>query len=203
MNASNKMPSDIKQIVSEVAFQSQSSKKKQEEFCQIVIFELDKEEYAALITDIQEIIKIPEITPIPNAPLFISGILNLRGKIVVVIDLEKRFSLAREQKIKPEHIIIVETGDNIFGIIVDKVSEVLKVPLSTIQPAPSLVSSKIKADYLKGVVAIGGTTGEIAVKAVGIKNNQETRILILLDLKKMLEEKELLQFGETIQKALE
>lgn len=137
---------------------------------QLVVFTLDEEEYAVPIADIQEIIKVPEVTPIPNAPQFIKGILNLRGKIVVVIDLEKRFGLVREKIEELKHIIITEVGETNFGVMVNEVVEVLSVPSSVVQPTPKLVSSKIHADYLKGVVVLKETEHEKEVKEV-----EETR----------------------------
>lgn len=171
----------------------------------MVVFELDREEYAVRITDLQEIIKIPEITPIPNAPEFIRGILNLRGKIIVVIDLEKRFHLVREEKILSKHVIIVEVNESTFGVIVDQVIEVLRVPMSAIQPTPALVSSKIHADYLKGVVVLGDkdSSKELTAKKTGEQVQESgTRLLILLDLPKMLQDTELLQIGKKVQEVI-
>lgn len=180
----------------------------------MVVFELDKEEYAVRITDLQEIIKIPEITPIPNAPEFIRGILNLRGKIIVVIDLEKRFHLVREEKILSKHIIIAEVNESTFGVIVDQVIEVLRVPITAIQPTPALVSSKIHADYLKGVVVLGDNDSSkelTAKKCRALLDKQKTgeqlkesgaRLLILLDLPKMLQDKELLQIEKKVQEVI-
>ncbi|MDA2921769.1 chemotaxis protein CheW [Patescibacteria group bacterium AH-259-L07] len=213
------MADDIKKVVAKVAQQSAAVEKKPEELMQLVVFELDKEEYAVPIIDLREIIKIPEITPIPNAPEFIRGILNLRGKIVVVVDLEKRFHLVRENKIASQHIVITEVGENIFGIIVDEVAEVLRVPVTSIQPAPALVSSKIHHEYLKGVVVLDAKepTRELSeeecrellaahqTKKPSGKSPKDkptgqarTRLLILLDLSKMLQEKELLELGSQV-----
>ena len=117
-------------------------------------FELDREEYASSIGDLRGIIKIRDIVPIPGAPLYIAGILNVRGQIVVVVDLEKRFSLHRDTQAHPQHIIIVEVEGNVFGIIVDEVTGVLRVPVSSIKPTPALVTSKIHADYLNVVIVL-------------------------------------------------
>jgi len=205
---------------------------------QLVVFTLDNEEYAVPITDLQEIIKVPEVTPIPNAPAFIKGILNLRGKIVVVIDLERRFKLIRDKVVELKHIIITEVNDTSFGIVVDEVMEVLTVPSSTIQLTPTLVSTKIHTDYLKGVVVIKNTkkaeeekkvekakpaeiknlvspakivsdaeTVEVNMmeekpKQPEVNNKQtveqsDSRLLILIDLSKILQEKELIEASET------
>lgn len=199
----------IKDIVESVVSEAELERKKIEEFVQLVAFELDDEEYAVPITDLVEIIKITDITPIPNSPEFIRGIFNLRGKIVVVVDLEKRFSLLRENKIKPEHIIISKVDENTFGVIVDKVREILKVPVSAIQKAPALVSAKIHSDFIDGVVVLEpdkkGEDDSLdkEEKAIRVKKEKEARLLILIDLPKMLAEKELLELGETTRKIIE
>jgi purine-binding chemotaxis protein CheW len=205
---------------------------------QIVTFELDKEEYASIITDLREVINIPEIVTIPGGPDFIAGILNLRGQIVVVIDLEKRFNLVKDNQVKPRHIIIAEVGDNIFGIIVDEVTGVLRVPEASIKPTPPLVTSKIKADYLKGVVVLEEqeeesneetknnseensktnltvkptvqlSTEKIQIEAKPKKETKPkdvvkhgSRLIILLDIPKMLAEQELMEFGSFIKQSV-
>ncbi len=208
---------DLKEVIFKVAGNGQTKEKKPEELVQLVVFELDDEEYAVQITDLREIIRIPEITPIPNTPEFIRGILNLRGKIVVAVDLEKRFHLVRENKKAPRHIIIAEVNENIFGVIVDEVAEILRVSVASVQKTPALVSSKIHADYLKGVVVLDVEDGtetlteekckEILEKraAAGLQGGaaaeKKSRLLILLDLPKMLQEKELLEIGAEVGKA--
>jgi len=165
----------------------------------LVVFELDKEEYAVEITELQEIINIPEITPVPNAPKFIKGILNLRGKISVVVDLEKRFDLVREFENKEEgNVIITEVEGNNFGVIVDKVSEIITVQTANIQPTPALISTKIHVDYLKGVVVIDDKEAKNKEKTEA----DNSRLLILLDLKRMLKEEELLKFGKVIKEII-
>lgn len=173
---------DLKDVIATVAKDSQDKEKKAEETVQIVVFVLDKEEYGIDINALREIIKTPAITPVPGVPSFVSGILNLRGKIVVVIDLEKRFNLTRDGEVLQKHIVITEQGENNFGILVDQVFEVLRIPVSQIQAAPTMVSSKIHADYLKGVAVLG------------------ERLILLLDLPKLLSENELLKLGEEINK---
>ncbi len=189
---------DLKKIITEVAGADQSEKEKVEEYIQMMVFELDGEEYAVPLTELQTVILIPEITPIPNSPKFIRGILNLRGKIVVVIDLEKRFDLVRENKIKPKHIIVVAENDNQYGVIVDEVKEVMQVPKSSIRPTPELVSTKIHADYLEGVIVLDDEDKKKDKEKE--EGKEHARLLIYLNLEKLLQEKELLQIGETIKK---
>jgi len=188
---------DFNSVISQATSQ-RGKEQKAEELVQLVVFDLDNEEYAAPIEDLREIIRIPEIAPVPNAPEFIRGILNLRGTIVVVIDLEKRFHLTREGATPASHIIITQVKDGTFGLIVDKVSEVLRVPVSKIQPTPSLVSSKIHADYLKGV-AVLEEEGDKCKE--GEEKNNKTRLIIILDLPKMLAEEELLRVGSMVGEA--
>lgn len=152
------------------------------ELVQMVIFALDKEEYAVEISEVREILRMPEITPMPNAPGFIEGIINVRGKIVVVIDLEKRFNLDRESEKKSLNVVLAEIGENTFGAVVDEVTEVLRVPKDNIESAPAIISEKIHADYVKGIVVLEG------------------RLIILLDLLKVFEEKGLVDLGELVQR---
>ena len=149
---------------------------------QLVVFELDKEEYAVNISEIREVMKMMDITPIPNSPEFIEGIINIRGKIAVVIDLEKRFNLVREHKSAGKHIVVSEMGESAFGMVVDEVTEVLRIPTENIEAAPAIISEKIQASYVKGVAIL------------------DKRLLILLDLKKVLEEKELAELGKIVNK---
>ncbi|MBU1118392.1 chemotaxis protein CheW [Patescibacteria group bacterium] len=155
---------------------------------QLVVFELDSEEYAVEITDIREIVRIPEITPVPDAPAFIKGIFNLRGQIVVVLDLEKKFGLKREHTKLFEHVVILESGKSVYGVLVDTVLEVLRVSKKSIKNTPDLVTTKIHTDFIKGIVVIDK------------KKKKESRIIVLLDLLKVLNEKELLKVEKSVAK---
>lgn len=209
-----------KEVIAKVAKKEARPETKIVPTKQLVTFELDKEEYASIITDLREIIKIPEITPIPGAPEFIRGILNLRGQIVMVIDLEKRFHLKREYPAEPKHIIITEVEDSVFGITVDEVTGVLRVPDASIKPTAALITSKIHADYLKGVVileqenpagkqASNGASNKTIKQRSNKKQEQESektelasRLILLLDIPKMLAEKELLEFGNAVKETI-
>lgn len=181
------MSDELRQIVSEVAGREAPSPEKRESFIQLVVFQLDDEEYGVPITDLQEVVKTPEITPIPNAPEFIKGILNLRGRIVVAIDLEKRFGLVREKEVAPSHIVIAGFNGSLFGVLVDRVSEVLRIRSDSINPPPPVISSKINADYISGVAVIPVSS-----------SGGDSRLLVIVDLKKMLQEKELLKVDESM-----
>lgn len=195
------MPTTLEQIVQSVkdAAKDKNEKKSVGELVQFVVFELDREEYALLITDVQEIIELPEITPVPNAPDFVKGIINLRGKIVVIIDLEKKFNLKREKETPAKHIIIAEFEGMAFGIMVDFVKEVVRVPLAAVQETPALVSSKIHADYLRGVVPLARTGESLAgTEAQSGVAKEGSRLLILLDLPKMMQSQEIAALGSKI-----
>lgn len=191
-------PSDAKEVITQVAKQRRGAEEKMVETKQVITFELDKEEYAAPILDLREILRIPEIIAVPGTPPFVKGIFNLRGQIVVVIDLEKRFALKREHPMEPRDIIIVEVGSTIFGVVVDEVTGVLRAPVPSIKPTPPLVASKIHADYLNGVIVLEevlGTGTDTEKKRV--------RTLLLLDLPKMLSEEEFLGFGNSVSQTVE
>jgi len=119
---------------------------------QLVVFELENETYAIEIHQVREIIKMVDVTPIPVAPSFIRGMINLRGEIVIVTDLKGKFNLKKERS--GMFIVIVEVDDNTFGIIVDDVSKILRVPKEEIKKAPSIITKRIHADYIKGVVIL-------------------------------------------------
>lgn len=144
-----------------------------DDLLQLVIFQLGGEEFGVEIMQVQEIIRMPDITRIPQSPDYVEGVINLRGKIIVVINLDMRFDLHSKERDDNSRIVIVEIGDNVVGMVVDSVSEVLRLSTSNVEPAPEIISAKIKADYLKGV-------GKL-----------DDRLLILLDLERVLSDDEL------------
>ncbi len=146
---------------------------------QIVVFTLGNEEYGVGILDVREIVKTGTITMIPNAPDFLKGVINLRSKIVGVIDLEKRFLLKREdEEYTGKHIVIAEIGDGTFGLLVDEVTDVLRLPKEDVKLPPEMITKKIGIDYVKGI----GTQGD--------------KLIILLDLARVLSEKELIELAK-------
>lgn len=138
---------------------------------QLVTFKIENEEFGVDILTVQEINRMMNITRIPNAPDFVEGVINLRGKIVPVVDLRKRLSFPRKEYDKNTRIIVVELDGITLGFIVDSVSEVLRLPQSVVEPPPSIVSG-VESDYVEGV-------GKL-----------DQRLLILLDLKKIFLENE-------------
>lgn len=149
-----------------------------EENLRLVIFELSGEEFGVDIMQVSEVIPVPRITRIPQAPECIKGLINLRGKILVVIDLNKRLGFPSKETDTLSRIIIVEVKDTVMGMLVNSVKEVMRLSLSSIQPPPEMIKSKINAEYLTGVGKAGN------------------RLLILLNLAKVLGEEEIEELSE-------
>lgn len=118
---------------------------------QLVTFDLLGEEFGLPILDVREIIRMTSVTPVPHAPSFVEGVINLRGQILPVVDLRKRFNLEAKDMDESTRIVVVEINSNLLGLIVDGVSEVLRLPADTIAPPPTIVSSGIGAEYIKGI----------------------------------------------------
>ncbi len=118
---------------------------------QLVVFKLNEEEYGLNINNVKEIIRLANITPVPQAPEFVLGVLNIRGKILPVIDLKKRF-LMEETEITPSvRIIIVEVKDLKVGLKVDSASEVISIDKDCIDLPPDFLKTKIDIDFINGV----------------------------------------------------
>ncbi|OPY24151.1 MAG: purine-binding chemotaxis protein [Methanomethylovorans sp. PtaU1.Bin073] len=158
---------------------TQTVKKADSDLLQLVIFQLGGEEFGVDIMAVQEIIKMPEITAIPQAPEYVAGVINLRGKIIVVVSLGKKFDIQSCDKNEEYKVIVVELENQVIGMMVDSVSEVLRIPSSSVDPAPDIIKSGVSSNYIQGV-------GKL-----------DDRLLILLDLRNVLsdyETEELTQF---------
>ncbi len=138
---------------------------------QLVSFVIENEEFGVDILKVQEIIRTVEITRVPKSPDFVEGVINLRGKIVPVIDLRKRFGIEKKEQDNETRIIVVELPDKVVGFLVDRVKEVIRVEKSVIEPPPELTTN-VSANYITGVAKL------------------EDRLLILLDLDKVLSSEE-------------
>jgi purine-binding chemotaxis protein CheW len=138
-----------------------------EEILQLVTFHVDEEEFGVGILEVREINRMMEITRVPHAPGFVEGVINLRGQVIPVVDLRKRFGLGEVERDKNTRIVVVELGETVVGFLVDSVSEVLRVPTSIVEPPPPIVGG-IDSEYIEGVVKL------------------EDRLLILLDLRRLL-----------------
>ena len=145
----------ISQVSDKVSGGAKSADKKTEmvDEIQLVSFGLAGEEYAVEVMDVQEIIRVPEITKVPSAPSFIEGVINLREKIIPIINLRERFAFGQIKKTDATRILIVNVNGLTTGITVDSVSEVLRMPKSTIDPPPPIISGA-EAEYLKGVARL-------------------------------------------------
>src|SRR5208283_2795939 len=106
------------------------------ELLQLVSFKIGKEEFAIDILKVQEINRMLDVTRVPNAPEFVEGVINLRGKVIPIIDLRRRFGMLPKEKDKNTRIIVVELNGKIVGFVVDAVIEVLRIPRSVTDPPP-------------------------------------------------------------------
>src|SRR5579872_7625060 len=103
------------------------------EIVQVVSFQLGSEEYGVDISQVQEIIRMVEITHVPRAPHFMEGVINLRGQLIPIIDLRTRFGMPRIEATKDTRIIVTEIGSKRVGIVVDSVSEVINIPIENVE----------------------------------------------------------------------
>ncbi len=138
-----------------------------DELLQLVSFKIGEEEFGVNILKVQEINRMLEVTRMPNAPSYVEGVINLRGKVIPVVDLRQRLGMTRRERDKNTRIIVMELSGNVVGFVVDAVSEVLRIPRNVTEPPPAIGSS-VSADYITAV-------GKL-----------EDRLLTLLDLEKVL-----------------
>jgi purine-binding chemotaxis protein CheW len=122
---------------------------------QLVSFFIGEEEFGADILMVQEIIRMQPITRVPNAPHFVEGVINLRGKVIPIVDLRKRMHTKGSDDPRKIRIIVVDVAGKITGFIVDAVSPVLRISQNTIEPAPSIIMADIDSDYITGVSKLG------------------------------------------------
>jgi purine-binding chemotaxis protein CheW len=122
-----------------------------EDLFQLVSFKLGTEEFGVDILDVQEINRMTEITTVPQAPEFVEGVINLRGKVIPIVDLRKRVDMGVKEYDKDTRIVVVNIEKNTVGLIVDSVSEVLRIPKSSVEPPPSMISG-LESDFLTDVL---------------------------------------------------
>jgi len=146
---------------------------------QLVIFKIGNEEFGVPINQVREIVRLIQITPVPRAPSFIEGVVNLRGQVLAVIDLAKKLNLKSNPRSEKTRIIVVEVDNNTVGMIVDEVTEVLKLPSENVKETPEVIATQIKQEYLKGI-------GKL-----------DDRLLILIDLAKVLSPEEVEEVKKT------
>jgi purine-binding chemotaxis protein CheW len=134
----------------------------------LVTFFLGEEEYGLDVRLVQEIIRLTEITPVPRAPEFVKGVINLRGRIIPVVDLKKKLTLGEvDASARASRIVVAKLRERLVGLLVDGASQVLKIPVSLIEPPPEEVV-EIEVDYIRGVAKLEG------------------RLVILMDLTRVL-----------------
>lgn len=148
------------------------NKDDKQEILQLVSFHIDNEEFGVEILKVQEIIRMMLVTKVPNAPCFIEGVINLRGRVIPIIDLRIRLGLERISHNNSTRIIVLEISNKTIGFIVDSVNEVLRIPKSIIETPPDIISGGVKSEYITAV-------GKL-----------DDRLLILLNLEKILSSEE-------------
>ncbi len=137
------------------------------ELIQLVSFSLDDEEFGVEVLKVREIIRVPCVTRVPNTPPYVEGVINLRGKVIPIMSIRKRFGIRAAENDKRTRIIVMDVDDELMGFIVDSVSEVIRVSEKEIQPPPTAVTSGIDHECMSGVI------------------NQAERLLVLLELEKI------------------
>ncbi len=138
---------------------------------QWVTFRLDDEKYGINVMSVQEVLRMTEIAPVPGAPDYVLGIINLRGNVVTVIDTRRRFGLSEQEPDDQTRIVIIEAENQVVGILVDSVAEVVDLQGSQIESAPN-VGNDESSKYIQGV------------------SSQESELLILVDVNKLLSDEE-------------
>ena len=147
----------------------------------IVGFQVGRETYGVPITSLHEIVRVPDITAVPDAPEYLEGVINLRGKIVSVMDLRKRFGAKQATVKKNNRILVVEHAGRLAGLIVDSASEVLKIPADSVEAPPAVFQD----GGLNCVTGLGKVAG---------------RLVVLLDMSKLLAPASLQQTSEAVDK---
>jgi purine-binding chemotaxis protein CheW len=145
-----------------------------------VVFFLQEEEFAVSINSVREIIRLPEIVRVPQAPPYVEGVVNIRGEILPVVNLRRKLNLPAEEKNERNRIVVVDLNGVSTGLIVDSVREVRKIAADQIAPVPGVLQSCLEADYLQGVVKFAGTE----------------RIILLLKLQELLESAERMELAQ-------
>lgn len=147
------------------------------ELIQLVSFMLADEEYGVEVLKVREIIRMPAITKMPNTPTYVEGIINLRGKVIPIISMRRRFGLVESEYDSRTRIMVMDVAGGLNGFIVDGVSEVIRIQSGDIQPPPGMVSGNIGQDFITGVF------------------NHQERLLIIMDVDRMFSEDERDSFG--------
>ena len=145
---------------------------------QYVIFRVEQEEYCVEILKVQEIIRMVPITWLPRKPEYIIGVINLRGEIIPIIDLRLKFGLGKKDYSKFTRILIAQINEQLVGMIVDAVEEVLMLQSDQIEHEPEMISSSRSSDYIQGIAKI------------------EERVIIILDIARVLSRDDVLNLTD-------
>lgn len=140
---------------------------------QLVLFRLGKEEFGVDVSQVVEIIRVCDITQVPNAPGYIEGLINLRGHITTIINLRKKMNMSEKPVDASSRIIVVDTGSNKIGMMVDSVTEVKYISKGQIDDLPGILSSDIDRKYIQGVCKL------------------QDRLLMLVDLRMLVSESDI------------
>jgi len=147
------------------------------------VFGVGRELYGVGIEVVHEIVRVPSVTEVPDAPEFFEGVINLRGKIIPVIDLGKRLRLQQAERTRSARVLITENKGLLVGLIVDSVAEVLKLLPEAIEEPPQMVAS-VGVEYITGVAKV------------------KERLVILLNLDRVLSVEDMKKIGSTVDSAL-
>lgn len=148
-----------------------AAEKNDDSIIQWVTFHLENEKYGIKVMQVQEVLRMTEIAPVPGAPHYVLGIINLRGNVVTVIDTRLRFGLPEAEANDETRIVIIEADNNVVGILVDSVAEVVDLKASEIETAPN-VGNDESSKYIQGV------------------SSRDDELLILVDVNKLLSDEE-------------
>ncbi|HAT41357.1 MAG TPA: chemotaxis protein CheW [Rheinheimera sp.] len=157
--------------MSNLLAQSGKAKEGNDQVLQWVTFKLQEETYGINVMQVQEVLRYTDIAPVPGAPMYVLGIINLRGNVVTVIDTRARFGLPPSDVTENSRIVIIEADKQVIGILVDSVAEVVYLRASEIDTAPN-VGTDESAKFIQGV------------------SNRDGELLILVDLNKLLTDEE-------------
>lgn len=156
-----------------------------EDYTQLVIFKLEGEEFGTDVSQIVRVTKEESIAPIPNTPRYIEGVINLKGKVIILVNLKKKFEFGKEDEEKKlRHILIAESedGEN-FGIIVDEVIGVIRVPKKYIKLPSGAVTTNLPSGFIEGVALL-----------------KDKRLIIIVDLAKLAKTQEIKKAGKELDK---
>jgi purine-binding chemotaxis protein CheW len=146
---------------------------------QLVIFDVTNEAFGVDIGTVREIIRMQDITRVPGVPDFVKGVINLRGKVIPVVDLRRKFGFPLAEQTKENRIVVIGVNEQDIGVIVDAVTEVLRIPVESVVP-PNSVISTADSEYLIGIAKL------------------DKRLIILLDMAKILSRAETISLSAVL-----